>query len=40
MTNTVKVEIKDIPVTEFKVPAGYKKMTMTDYFGSQMGGER
>ncbi|MCK5034072.1 MAG: hypothetical protein KAS18_10575 [Calditrichia bacterium] len=36
VTNTVKVEIRDISVTEFQVPAGYKKMTMTDYFGSQM----
>ena len=38
MQSTVKVEIKDIANTEFKVPAGYKKMSMTDYFGSEMKG--
>jgi hypothetical protein len=37
VVNTVKVEIKDILDSEFQVPAGYKKVSMTDYFGSQMG---
>jgi len=36
VVNTVKVEIKDIPDSEFQVPAGYKKVSMTDYMGSQM----
>ena len=39
IVNTVKVEIKDIPDSEFQVPAGYKKISMTDYMGSQMNDE-
>jgi hypothetical protein len=38
ITNTVSIEIKDIPDSEFKVPANYKKMSFTEYFSSQMGG--
>ena len=36
IVNTIKVEIKDIPDSEFQIPAGYKKISMTDYMGSQM----
>lgn len=36
-TNTVSIEIKDIPDSEFQVPAGYKEMSFTDFFSSQMG---
>lgn len=38
-TNTVSIDIKDIPDSEFEVPAGYKKMSFTEYFSSQMGCE-
>lgn len=38
-SNTVSIEIKDIPDSEFQVPSGYKKMSITEYFSSQMGGE-
>lgn len=37
-TKTVKIEIKDIRDKEFNVPAGYKKLPMIDFFGSQMEG--
>jgi hypothetical protein len=38
-TNTVSVEIKDIPDSEFEVPAGYTEMSFTDYFSSEMDSE-
>jgi len=37
-TNPVSIEIKDIPDSEFQVPAGYKEMSFTEYLSSQMGG--
>ena len=39
VVNTVKVEIKDIPDSEFQVPEGYNKIPMTDYMGSQINTE-
>jgi hypothetical protein len=38
-TNTVSIEIKNIPDSEFQVPVGYKEMSFTEYFSSQMGGD-
>jgi len=38
-TNTVRIEIKDISDSEFQVPSGYKEMSFTEYFSSQMAGE-
>ncbi len=38
-TNTVSLEKKDIPDSEFQIPPGYKEMSFTEFFGSQMGGE-
>ena len=38
-TNTESVEIKEIDDSEFQVPEGYKKMSFSEFFGSQMGGE-
>ncbi len=38
-TNTVSIEKKDIPDSEFQIPSGYKEMSFTEFFGSQMGGD-
>ena len=35
----VKAMSAAYPDSEFEVPSGYKKMSFTDYFSSQMGGE-
>lgn len=35
-TNTVSLEKKDIPDSEFQVPSGYKEMSFTEFFASQM----
>jgi hypothetical protein len=38
-TSTANIEIKNIPDSEFQIPSGYKEMSFTEYFRSQMGGE-
>jgi hypothetical protein len=35
-TNTVSLEIKSIPGSEFQVPTGYKELSFTEFFSSQM----
>jgi hypothetical protein len=38
-TNTESIEIREISDSEFQVPAGYEKMSFSEFFGSQMSGE-
>lgn len=35
-TNIVGLEIKEIPGSEFQVPTGYKQLSFTEFFSSQM----
>jgi len=37
--NTVRIEVKDIPDSEFTVPAGYEEMSFSEYFDVQMSGD-
>jgi len=37
-SHTVSLEIKEIPDSEFQVPTGYKQMSFSEYFQSQMSG--
>ena len=39
-TETVKVEKKNIPNSEFNAPKNYKKLTTAEFFKAMMGGEK